>query len=204
MTTPLALPALRRYLRHGTLPQLAAFEAVVRLGSATRAAHALCVAQPTISGHLRKLADALGVRLFERRGKRLVPTAAGIALLEATDEVSAVLARAAPTLASETIVAPQPVSSTSRPSRTAGSSSTITISRPSSVMPIGPLAGIERTVVRGPVPRGSSTVKTEPRPSCELRSSGTAISAQRRLTIARPRPRPFFCSTLTAATPGTW
>jgi len=100
MTTPLALPALRRYLRHGTLPQLAAFEAVVRLGSATRAAQALCVAQPTISGHLKKLGEALGVRLFELRGKRLVPTAAGLALLEATDEVSAALARCEQTLGS--------------------------------------------------------------------------------------------------------
>lgn len=98
MTTPLALPALRRYLRHGTLPQLAAFEAVVRLGSATRAAQALCVAQPTISGHLRKLGDSLGVRLFELHGKRLVPTAAALALLAATDEVSAALARCERTL----------------------------------------------------------------------------------------------------------
>jgi DNA-binding transcriptional LysR family regulator len=98
MTTPLALPALRRYLRHGTLPQLAAFEAVVRLGSATRAAQALCVAQPTISGHLKKLGDALGVRLFVLQGKRLVPTAAALALLDATDEVSAVLARCEQTL----------------------------------------------------------------------------------------------------------
>jgi len=93
MTTPLALPALRRYLRHGTLPQLAAFEAVVRLGSATRAAQALCVAQPTISGHLKKLGEALGVRLFELHGKRLVPTAAALALLEAIAEMSAALAR---------------------------------------------------------------------------------------------------------------
>jgi DNA-binding transcriptional LysR family regulator len=93
MTTPPAFIPLRRYLRHGTLPQLAAFEAVVRLGSATRAAQALCVAQPTISGHLRKLGDALGVRLFELHGKRLVPTAAALALLQATHEVSAALAR---------------------------------------------------------------------------------------------------------------
>ena len=98
MSTAPALPALRRYLRHGTLPQLAAFEAVVRLGSATRAAEALCVAQPTISGHLKKLGDALGVRLFELRGKRLVPTPAALALLEATDEVAAVLARCEQTL----------------------------------------------------------------------------------------------------------
>jgi DNA-binding transcriptional LysR family regulator len=93
MTTPLALPTLRRYVRHGTLPQLAALEATVRLGSATRAADALCVAQPTISGHLRKLGDSLGVRLFELRGKRLVPTAAALALVQASDEVSAALAR---------------------------------------------------------------------------------------------------------------
>jgi DNA-binding transcriptional LysR family regulator len=93
MTTPLAFTPLRRYMRHGTLPQLAAFEAVVRLGSASRAAQALCVAPPTISGHLKKLGDSLGVRLFELHGKRLVPTAAALALLEATHEVSVALAR---------------------------------------------------------------------------------------------------------------
>ena len=98
MTTPLTTSALRRYLRHGTLPQLAAFEAVVRLGSAARAAQALCIAQPTISGHLKKLGDALGVRLFELHGKRLVPTAAALALLQATHEVSAALARCEQTL----------------------------------------------------------------------------------------------------------
>ena len=98
MTTPLALPRLRRYVRHGTLPQLAALEATVRLGSASRAAEALCVAQPTISGHLRKLGDSLGVRLFELRGKRLVPTEAALALVRASDEVSAALARCEETL----------------------------------------------------------------------------------------------------------
>jgi DNA-binding transcriptional LysR family regulator len=93
MTTPLTPIPLRRYLRHGTLPQLAAFEAVVRLGSATRAAQTLCIAQSTISGHLRKLGDSLGVRLFELQGKRLVPTAAALALLQTAHEVSASLAR---------------------------------------------------------------------------------------------------------------
>jgi DNA-binding transcriptional LysR family regulator len=93
MSTSLTLNPLRRYMRHGTLPQLAAFEAVVRLGSASRAAEALCVAPPTISGHLKKLGDSLGVRLFELQGKRLVPTAAALALLEATHEVSVALSR---------------------------------------------------------------------------------------------------------------
>jgi DNA-binding transcriptional LysR family regulator len=85
--------SLRRYLRHGLLPQLAALEAVVRLGSCTRAAEALCIAQPTLSGHLRKLADATGVRLFEQHGKRLVPTDAALVLLEAAYEVTRTLAR---------------------------------------------------------------------------------------------------------------
>ena len=40
------------------------------------------------------------MRLFEVRGKRLVPTAAALALLEATHEVSAALARCERTLVS--------------------------------------------------------------------------------------------------------
>jgi DNA-binding transcriptional LysR family regulator len=85
--------APRRYLRHGMLPQLAAFEAVVRLGSAARAAEALCVAQPTLSGHLRKLSDTLGVRLFDLRGKRLVPTDAARVLLAGTRDAFAAFER---------------------------------------------------------------------------------------------------------------
>ena len=79
--------SMRRYQRHGMLPQLAALEAVVRLGSATHAAQALCIAQPTLSGHLRKLSEALDVRLFDMRGKRLVPTPAALVLLQGAQEV---------------------------------------------------------------------------------------------------------------------
>ena len=89
-----ACPGLpRRFLRHGMLPQLAAFEAVVRLGNATHAAETLCMAQPTLCGHLRKLGEALGVRLFERKGKRLLPTEAALALLHTTHEVMAAFER---------------------------------------------------------------------------------------------------------------
>ena len=89
MTTPLTNGRPRRYMRHGMLPQLAAFEALMRLGSATRAAEALCIAQPTLSGHLRKLGEVLGVRLFVLEGKRLVPTATARALLPVVHEVFA-------------------------------------------------------------------------------------------------------------------
>ena len=99
MTTRIEPCPSRRYMRHGMLPQLAAFEAVVRLGSATRAAASLCVSQPTLSGHLRKLSEALGVRLFEMQGKRLVPTDAALVLLQAAREVAAAFAHCEQVLA---------------------------------------------------------------------------------------------------------
>ena len=68
---------LRRYYRHGLFPQLMVFEAVARLGSVTRAAGELHLAQPTVSTQLRKLADAVGLELIEWRGRELHLTAAG-------------------------------------------------------------------------------------------------------------------------------
>ena len=78
---------LRRFLRHGTLPQLAAFEAVARLGSCSRAAEALHLSQPAVSGLLRKLAESLGVPLFEQVGRRLVLTPAGEEVYAAIGEI---------------------------------------------------------------------------------------------------------------------
>ena len=90
---------LRRYLRHGMLPQLAAFDAVMRLGSVTQASMALHMAQPTVSGHLRKLSDAVGVALFRCDGRRMLPTDAARALhagalgvFAALDDLEALLA----------------------------------------------------------------------------------------------------------------
>ncbi len=99
MSTPLNAALRRRYMRHGMLPQLAAFETVVRLGSATQAADALCMAQPTLSGHLRKLSETLEVRLFDLQGRCLVPTDAAWVLLEAAQQVFADLDRCEQVLA---------------------------------------------------------------------------------------------------------
>jgi DNA-binding MarR family transcriptional regulator len=93
------LHLIRRLVRHGTLPQLAAFEAVVRLGSFTRAAERLHMAQPTVSGHVRKLADAVGLPLLELHDRRVEPTAAGLALLDAARDIFAALQRADAALA---------------------------------------------------------------------------------------------------------
>ena len=87
MVTRIGNYQLQRYLRHGMMPQLAALYAVIQVGSVTGAAEVLCVAQPTISGHLRKLSEALGVALFETQGKRLEPTTAARALFETAQQV---------------------------------------------------------------------------------------------------------------------
>ena len=78
---------IRRYLRHGMLPQLAVFEAVCRLGSYTRAAEELCIAQPTVSTQMKKLADTLGVPLVESNGKRFAMTDAGRELAAACQDI---------------------------------------------------------------------------------------------------------------------
>ena len=100
MTSPHTPAVPRRFMRHGLLPQIAAFEAVMRLGSAARAAESLCIAQSTLSGHLRKLSETLGVRLFELQGKQLVPTQAAQALIASVDEVFDTLTRCDHALAS--------------------------------------------------------------------------------------------------------
>ena len=76
-------PRLRAYFRHGFLPQLIAFDACVRLGGVTRAAEELSLAQPTVSGLLRKLSETVGEPLLQCRGGRVTLTDAGrdVALL---------------------------------------------------------------------------------------------------------------------------
>ncbi len=78
---------IRRHLRHGMLPQLAVFEATARLGSFTRAAEALHLAQPTVSTQIRKLSDTLELTLFEQIGKKVHLTAAGQVLYEGCQEL---------------------------------------------------------------------------------------------------------------------
>jgi DNA-binding transcriptional LysR family regulator len=97
--TEMSRAKLRRYFRHGLFPQLIVFEATARLGSVTRAAEELHLAQPTVSTQLKKLASALEVRLFEQRGRRLHLTAAGHSLRDACEELIGVLARAEEKLA---------------------------------------------------------------------------------------------------------
>ena len=78
---------IHRYLRHGTLPQLSMFEASARLGSFTRAAEELHMAQPTASVQIKKLTQTVGLPLFEQIGKRIYLTEAGHRLHASCEEV---------------------------------------------------------------------------------------------------------------------
>ena len=89
--TPAA--AIPEYLiRHATLRQLQVFEAVVRLGSFTRAADELFLTQPTVSMQTKKLADSIGLPLFEHLGRNVRPTEAGLELYESCRKIFEVLA----------------------------------------------------------------------------------------------------------------
>jgi DNA-binding transcriptional LysR family regulator len=80
-------PGIRRYLKHGTLPQLRVFEASARLGSHTRAAEELHIAQPTASVQIKKLTETVGLPLFEQVGKRVYLTDAGQCLYAGCHDV---------------------------------------------------------------------------------------------------------------------
>ncbi|WP_411833798.1 LysR family transcriptional regulator [Pseudoxanthomonas mexicana] len=75
-------PALRFPYKSDRLKPLRAFCQTVRLGSVSRAAEALYVSQPAISLQLQALERELGVRLFERSGRRLAPSREGQLLFE--------------------------------------------------------------------------------------------------------------------------
>ena len=64
------------------LKPLRAFCQTLRLGSVSRAAEALYVSQPAITLQLQALERELGVKLFERSGRRLVPSREGQLLYE--------------------------------------------------------------------------------------------------------------------------
>ncbi len=67
------------------ITRLRAFRAVMRSGSASRAAKALGVTQPAISRMIADVERELGLALFAREGGRLVPTAEAVQFCAAAD-----------------------------------------------------------------------------------------------------------------------
>lgn len=74
-----------------TLRQLRTFLAVVETSSVSAAAQALHLTQPAASQQLRELERALGVRLLERAAGRMLPTAAGQAVIEPAGRIQGAL-----------------------------------------------------------------------------------------------------------------
>lgn len=64
-------------IRHLTLRQMQIFEAVVRLGSYTRAAEELHLSQPTVSMQVKKLSESIGYPLIEKLGSQIHTTTVG-------------------------------------------------------------------------------------------------------------------------------
>lgn len=75
-------PSPRFSYKSDRLKPLRAFCQTVRLGSVSRASEALFVSQPAVSQQLQALERELGVVLFERSGRRLVPSREGQLLYE--------------------------------------------------------------------------------------------------------------------------
>jgi DNA-binding transcriptional LysR family regulator len=72
-----------------TLQQLQYFLAAIEHGSFSAAAETLLLAQPSVSEQVRRLEGELGVRLFQRVGRGLVPTEAGRTLRPHAERVLA-------------------------------------------------------------------------------------------------------------------
>ena len=78
------------------LRQIQLVRAVVRAGSVTRAAEQELIAQPAVSKRIRSLEGELGIALFHRVGRRVVPTEAGLALADCADRIDEDLAAGRP------------------------------------------------------------------------------------------------------------
>ena len=59
-----------------SLHRLRVFTRVIERGGVSRAAEELYLSQPAVTHHIRRLEREVGVRLFERRGRSIVPTPA--------------------------------------------------------------------------------------------------------------------------------
>jgi len=65
------------------------FWTVAREGSVARAAEKLLLSQSTISGQIRSLERSLGIKLFERVGRNLIPSESGKLVYRYADEIFA-------------------------------------------------------------------------------------------------------------------
>lgn len=80
-------------MKHATFRQLRVFDAIARLGSFSRAAEEMHLAQPTLSMQVRKIGESIDLPLFEQIGKKIYLTDAGRVLQELCGDVFDSVAR---------------------------------------------------------------------------------------------------------------
>jgi DNA-binding transcriptional LysR family regulator len=90
------------FVRGLNLDQLDTFAVIVELGSFSAAAARLNLTQPAVSFQVRQLERRLGLRLVERVGRRVQPTAAGLDLLPHIQRLDAAAASAVEAMAFHT------------------------------------------------------------------------------------------------------
>lgn len=73
---------------------LEVFCKIVELKSFSKAAEAVYLTQPTVSGHIKNLEEFLGLRLLDRLGREVVPTKAGELLYRYAKQVLALRSQA--------------------------------------------------------------------------------------------------------------
>lgn len=74
------------------LHQLEIFLRVARERSFSKAASKLRISQPSVSIQIKKVEDSLGVKLFERLGRQIYLTRAGVAVLEHVEKLTDLVA----------------------------------------------------------------------------------------------------------------
>lgn len=74
-------------MKHLTFRQLRAFDIIARHGNFSRAAEEMLLSQPALSIQMRKIADAVGMPLFDTSGRKVRLTEAGEALRVLSHEV---------------------------------------------------------------------------------------------------------------------
>ncbi len=72
-----------------SITHLKTFLTVTKAGSFTRAGNELGLTQPAVSGHIAALEEELGVKLFNRTGRKIVLTDAGALCRQAAKDINA-------------------------------------------------------------------------------------------------------------------
>lgn len=80
------------------LSQLTTFQTVMNSANLSEAAHRLGRTQPAISAAIKNLEDQLGLELFERKGRRMVPVPEAQYLLAEAEEIIARVSRVRQTM----------------------------------------------------------------------------------------------------------